>query len=72
MKYPSMGSDAILAANKALIQYQLNGMKSQSVFVNGVQFSVPIVLPVAPGAVEAERATEQAEQDALTRRIRSG
>ena len=42
MKYPSMGSDAILAANKALIQYQLNGMKSQSVFVNGVQFSVPI------------------------------
>lgn len=40
--YPDMPSMANLAANKALIQFQLTGIAEQNVIVNGVEFFVPI------------------------------
>lgn len=40
--YPTMPDMANLAANKALIQYQLTGDLSPTIVVNGVKFSVPI------------------------------
>lgn len=39
---------------------------------NRVQFSVPLVLPVAPGAVEAERLAEQQERDRVSAQLRGG
>ena len=42
LKYPNMAENASHAANKALIQYQINGLKNQRVSVNGIEFSVPI------------------------------
>ena len=44
LKYPNMVKDANHAANKALIQYQVDGLKDQHIVVNGIEFSAPIQL----------------------------
>ena len=50
--YPDMPNMANMAANKALIQFQLTGIAEQNVTVNGIEFFVPIrITPGKPTSI---------------------